>query len=40
MALLRWSRTLGNSKEQIEVKYVELEALTSMNLAENQDSIQ
>ena len=39
MALVRWSRTLGNSKEQIELKYTELEALTSMNLAENQDQI-
>ena len=39
MAFVRWRRTLGNSKEQIESKYTELEALTSMNLAENQDQI-
>ena len=40
MALVEWSWTLGNSKEQIEVKHAELEALTSMNIAENQDQIQ
>lgn len=39
MALVRWSRTLGNSNEQIELKYTKLEALTSMNLAKNQDRI-
>ena len=39
MALVRWSQTLGNSKEQIELKYTELEALTSMNLVENQNQI-
>lgn len=39
MALVRWGRTLGNSKEWIEVKYAELKALTFMNIAENQDQI-
>ena len=39
MALVRWSQTLGNSKEQIELKYTKLEALTSMNLVENQNQI-
>ena len=39
MALVRWGRTLGNSKERIEVKYAELKALTFMNIAENQDQI-
>ncbi|KAL0001543.1 hypothetical protein SO802_015324 [Lithocarpus litseifolius] len=36
MALVRWSRTLDNFKEQIELKYTELEALIFMNLAKNQ----
>ena len=39
MALVRWGRTLGNSKERIEVKYAELKALTFMNIAKNQDQI-
>ena len=31
---------MGNSKEQNEVKHAELEALTSMNIAKNQDQTQ
>ena len=40
MVLVGWSKTLGNSKMKIEEKYQALEALTSMNRAENLEEIQ
>ena len=39
-ALVAWSRTLGNSKDKLEQKHEELEALSSMNMAKNLESIQ
>lgn len=41
-ALVAWSRTLGNSKDKLEQKqkHKELEALSSMNMAEHLESIQ
>ena len=35
MALVGWSRNMGSLKEHIDEKYMELEALTEMNNAEN-----
>ena len=40
MALVAWSRNLGNTKDKLEEKHKELEALSSMNLVENQEVIQ
>ena len=40
MALVGWSRTLGNSKKKIEEKHKEPEALSSMNMAETLELIQ
>ena len=37
---MAWSRNLGNIKDKLEEKHKELEALSSMNLAENQEVIQ
>lgn len=39
MALLAWSRNLGNTKDKLEKKHKELEALSSMNLLKNQEVI-
>ena len=35
-----WSRNLGNTKDRLEKKHKELEALSSMNLTKNQKGIQ
>ena len=37
---MAWSRNFGNIKDKLEEKHKELEALSSMNLAENQEVIQ
>ena len=40
VALVGWSKTLGNSRMKIEEKYQALEVLISMNRAENLEEIQ
>ena len=40
MALVVWGRNLGNTKTKIEEKQKQLEALTSMNTANNIELIQ
>ena len=39
-ALVAWSITHGNSKDKLEQMHKELEALSSMNMAKNLESIQ
>ena len=39
MALVGWSRTLGNSKQKLEEKTKELEGLTALNNAANNEVI-
>ena len=40
MALVAWGRNLGNTKIKIEEKHKQLEAMTSMNTADNIELIQ
>lgn len=37
---MAWGRNLGNSKTKLEEKHKQLEALSSMNMADNIELIQ